>query len=185
MVSEKWQALKRWWSGLSLGSFPFRLPHLQVAWEELSANSILARYLGITAIPHLSVSWYARGGIVDGATLIGAGEQGREAIIPLERHTEWIRLVAAQLRVELENLSPKGLFNLPDALAAILPPAALQRPEAEAPDFSGLAETIANAIAALGEKEEGEPVIRVYLDGRQISDAVTKYQRNSLRMLGA
>ncbi len=185
LLSEKWQALKRWWSGLSLGSFPFRLPHLQVAWEELSANSILARYLGITAIPHLSVQWYARGGIVDGATLIGAGEQGREAIIPLERHTEWIRLVAIELKEQLESLSPSDSLLLPDALAAILPPAALQRSESETPDFSGLAETIANAIAALGEREEGEPVIRVYLDGRQLSDAVTKYQRRELRAIGA
>ena len=54
-----------------------------------------------------------------------------------------------------------------------------------APDYSGLAETIANAIAALGEREEGEPVIRVYLDGSQLSDAVTKYQRREQRMLGA
>ena len=185
LLSEKWQALKRWWSGLSLECFPFRLPHLQVAWEELSANSILARYLGITAIPHLSVQWYARGGIVDGATLIGAGEQGREAIIPLERHTEWIRMVAIELKEQLESLSPSGRLLLPDALAAILPPAALQRPEAEARDFSGLAETIANAIAALGEREEGEPVIRVYLDGKQLSDAVTKYQRRELRAIGA
>lgn len=36
------------------------------------------------SIPSLSVEWHASGGIVDGATLIGAGEAGREAIIPLE-----------------------------------------------------------------------------------------------------
>lgn len=35
-------------------------------------------------IPHLSVSWNALGGLVDGATLIGAGEAGTEAILPLE-----------------------------------------------------------------------------------------------------
>ena len=34
-------------------------------------------------VPQISVDWYARGGIVDGATLIGAGEQGPEAIVPL------------------------------------------------------------------------------------------------------
>lgn len=34
--------------------------------------------------PSLSVSWYAKGGIVDGATLIGAGEKGPEAIVPLD-----------------------------------------------------------------------------------------------------
>ncbi len=49
------------------------------------------------SIPHIGVSWYAKGGIVDGATLIGAGEAGREAIIPLERHTQWIDKVAERL----------------------------------------------------------------------------------------
>ena len=34
-------------------------------------------------IPHLSIDWKAKGGIVDGATLIGAGEKGAEAILPL------------------------------------------------------------------------------------------------------
>lgn len=36
-------------------------------------------------IPKLSVHWAAKGGIVDGATLIGAGEAGKEAIVPLDR----------------------------------------------------------------------------------------------------
>ena len=34
-------------------------------------------------IPSIGVEWYAKGGIVDGATLIGAGEAGAEAIVPL------------------------------------------------------------------------------------------------------
>ena len=34
--------------------------------------------------PDFSVSWAAQGGIVDGATLIGAGEKGAEAIVPLD-----------------------------------------------------------------------------------------------------
>ena len=38
-------------------------------------------------VPHLSVSWYAKGGIVDGPTVfggIGIGEAGPEAIVPLD-----------------------------------------------------------------------------------------------------
>ena len=41
-------------------------------------------------IPSLGISWYAKGGIVDGATLIGAGEAGKEAIVPLDPF--WKRL---------------------------------------------------------------------------------------------
>ena len=189
LVQGLWDDLRRWWHGLVLDRFTFRLPHLTVAWQELSANSILARYLGITAIPHLGVEWYARGGIVDGATLIGAGEQGKEAIIPLERHTEWIRMVAVELKAELEKLAPappQMIRMIPAAASAMVPYAATATPqnEMQAPDLSGLASTIARAIAELGDRPQPEQQIRVYLDGRQLSDAVTRYQRRNNRANG-
>ena len=189
MVHGLWDGLKSWWHGLTLGRFDFRLPHLTVTWQELGANSILARYLGITAIPHMGVEWYARGGIVDGATLIGAGEQGKEAIIPLERHTEWIHLVAVQLKEELAKLapaSPQLIRMIPAAASALVPYAATAAPAAgyEAPDLSGLATTIAQAIAEIGNRPQPEQQIRVYLDGRQLSDAVTRYQRRDNRANG-
>ena len=189
LVHGLWDALKNWWHGLTLGRFDFKLPHLTVTWQELGANSILARYLGITAIPHMGVEWYARGGIVDGATLIGAGERGKEAIIPLERHTEWIRLVAVQLKEELEKLMPPApqlIRMIPATASAMVPYAATvaPAPALEAPDLSGLADTIARAIAELGNRPQRDQEIRVYLDGRQLSDAVTKYQRRSDRSNG-
>ena len=190
LVHGLWDALKNWWHGLTLGRFDFKLPHLTVTWQELGANSILARYLGITAIPHMGVEWYARGGIVDGATLIGAGEQGREAIIPLERHTEWIRMVAVQLKEELEKLTPPALQlirMIPATASAMVPYAATvaPAPAPEAPDLSGLADTIARAIAELGNRPQRDQEIRVFLDGRQLSDAVTRYQRRDSRANGA
>ena len=189
VVHGLWEGLKTWWHGLSLGRFDFKLPHLTVTWQELGANSILARYLGITAIPHMGVEWYARGGIVDGATLIGAGEQGKEAIIPLERHTEWIRLVAEQLKEELAKLapaSPQLIRMIPAAASALVPYAATAAPAPayEPPDLSGLATTIAQAIAEIGNRPQPEQQIRVYLDGRQLSDAVTRYQRRENRANG-
>ena len=189
LVHGLWDALKNWWHGLTLGRFDFKLPHLTVTWQELGSNSILARYLGITAIPHMGVEWYARGGIVDGATLIGAGEQGREAIIPLERHTEWIRMVAVQLKEELEKLTPPApqlIRMIPATASAMVPYAATvaPAPAPEAPDLSGLADTIARAIAELGNRPQRDQEIRVFLDGRQLSDAVTRYQRRSDRSNG-
>ena len=185
LFHESIEGLKTWWSNLSFRGFHLSLPHLQVQWEMLNANSALARFLGINAVPHLSVQWYARGGIVNGATLIGAGEQGREAIVPLERHTEWIRMVAAELRAQLEALSPAqayALYPLPAAATgSLVPPAALQ--SESRPSLDGLADAIVNAITAL-QSDSPEPVIRIYLDGKQLSDAVTKYQRRSERAPG-
>ena len=122
---------------------------------------------------------------MNGATLIGAGEQGREAVIPLEKHTEWIRMVAAELRTQLEALGHShawALYPLPAAAAgSLIPPSALQ--SESRPNLDGLANTIAGAIASM-VSDSPEPVIRVYLDGKQLSDAVTKYQRRSKRAEG-
>ena len=185
LFHESIDGLKRWWSNLSFTGFHLSLPHLQVQWEYLNANSALARFLNISAVPHLSVQWYARGGIVNGTTLIGAGEAGKEAIIPLEKHTEWIRMVAAELRAQLEALGPShawALYPLPAAAAgSLIPPSALQ--SESRPNLDGLADAIVSAITAL-QSDSPEPVIRVYLDGKQISDAVTKYQRRSERAQG-
>ena len=56
--------------------------------------------------------------------------------------------------------------------------------DVEAPDLSGLADTIARAIAELGNRPQRDQEIRVYLDGRQLSDAVTRYQRRDSRANG-
>lgn len=57
-----------------------------------------------TALKMGSISFAARGGIVDSATLFGntmVGEAGREAIIPLENHTEWMDGVADRIAAKL------------------------------------------------------------------------------------
>lgn len=39
------------------------------------------------SVPHVSVNWYAKGGVFDGPSVVGVGEAGREAVIPLNRRT--------------------------------------------------------------------------------------------------
>lgn len=73
-----------------------KLPHLQLDWEPV--DNVVAKFFGVTAFPHLSVSWFAKGGILDGAqifgavgsSLLGGGEAGREAILPLDSNTGWM-----------------------------------------------------------------------------------------------
>lgn len=55
----------------------FELPHFKV-----SGGKAPYGIMGKGSLPKFSVSWYAKGGIVDGATLIGAGERGTELIWP-------------------------------------------------------------------------------------------------------
>lgn len=94
-----------------------RLPHLQVNWDPV--DNVLANFFGVTAFPRLSVSWYARGGILDGAqifgrmgnTLLGGGEAGREAVLPLDRNTEWMDQIAERV-VSLLGFLSDGDVNV-------------------------------------------------------------------------
>lgn len=45
----------------------------------------------------LEVPKFAKGGIVDSATIAMIGEQGKEAVVPLENNTEWMDKLAARL----------------------------------------------------------------------------------------
>ena len=77
-----------------------KVPHLSIDWQE--TGSAFARFFGGSAIPHINVPWYAKGGILDGAqifgrmgsSLLGGGEAGREAVLPLDRNTEWMDRIA-------------------------------------------------------------------------------------------
>ena len=77
-----------------------KLPHIQVDWVE--AGGVLSKFLGISHIPSLSVKWFAKGGILNGAqlfgragsTLLGGGEAGREAVLPLDSNTGWMDKIA-------------------------------------------------------------------------------------------
>lgn len=62
-----------------------KLPHFSV-----SGGKAPWGFGGMGSLPKVSVSWAAQGGLVDGATLIGAGEKGEEAIVPLDPF--WKRL---------------------------------------------------------------------------------------------
>ena len=72
------------WFPLSIGKIfsGLKLPHFGLSWSSKDFGP-----LGTVSYPTgLSVSWYAKGGIVDGATIlsgIGLGEAGPEAILPL------------------------------------------------------------------------------------------------------
>lgn len=91
-----------------------KLPHLSVTWEPVSG--ILAKVLGSASVPHFSVQWFAQGGILDGAqifgragnTLLGGGEAGREAVLPLDRNTGWMDELAQRLYVLITNTAGSG-----------------------------------------------------------------------------
>ena len=68
-----------------------KLPHIDWHWDSLG---------GVVSIPVFDgISWYAKGGVFDAATLIGIGEAGKEAALPLNRATysEMARGIVAEM----------------------------------------------------------------------------------------
>lgn len=61
---------------------------------------------GKGTLPSFKVHWAAKGGIVDGATLIGAGEKGKEAIVPLDPF--WNRMDS--MSVDIVNAISRGFM---------------------------------------------------------------------------
>lgn len=55
------------------------MPHFGITPEGWKIGDLLKG-----SIPHLSIDWYARGGVFTGASLIGVGEAGNEAVVPLQ-----------------------------------------------------------------------------------------------------
>lgn len=167
-LQSAFDGIKRWWSGLSLGAFDFKTPHLSVVWEDIPSDSILARFLGFTAIPHIGVDWYAKGGIVDGATLIGAGEVGKEAIIPLERNTEWISKVAAEMNSQMAKRDTLSAYENGGIEAAL--------ENANDGVINAIFAVGAQVVQAMAENNRGGEI-----DWREVAKKVTKAQNQMAR----
>ena len=86
-----------------------KLPHIRV--DNFSLNPVDWVQNGV---PKLWIEWAATGGLVDGATLIGAGEAGREAIVPLENRNAMQPFATAVS----EDLQDNGTFA--DILAVLV-----------------------------------------------------------------
>lgn len=87
---------------------PFRfLSGLKIPKISISGGKIPFGIGGKGQKPSISVSWGARGGIIDSSTLIGigAGEAGKEALLPLERNTGWMDTLA-------ERINSGNTFNI-------------------------------------------------------------------------
>lgn len=81
-------------------NFEWSLPKIKLPHFSISGKFSLDP----PSIPHISVEWYQRGGIFDKPTLFpfsggvgGLGENGAEAIVPLEKNTQWMNVLAEKL----------------------------------------------------------------------------------------
>lgn len=93
----------------SFFNFDWSLPKIKLPHFNISGSFSLMP----PRIPSFSVDWYARGGVFNSPSIIGVGEAGQEAVMPLERNTGWISILAQKLAERMPtNNAPTG-YSLP------------------------------------------------------------------------
>ena len=93
-IGEKIDAVKAFFD------FEWKIPHIPLPhFQAVGEWSLIP-----PTFPDYQISWYAKGGIVDCASLIGAGERGAEAIMPLENNTGWMDAIADRLSARIGQL---------------------------------------------------------------------------------
>ena len=108
-ISDKIAAAKDSVSGVldtikGLFNFNFTMPHIPKPSFGITPEGWKVGDLLKGSIPKLSIKWNAVGGVFDsptivpyGNTLQGLGEAGAEAIVPLEKNTKWLDVIADKL----------------------------------------------------------------------------------------
>lgn len=133
-------------------NFNWKLPHIPLPHFSISGRFSLMP----PSVPHIGIDWYAKGGVFDTPTLFnyagglgGLGEAGAEAIVPLERNTEWLDKIA-------ERLSQKSSGSNSDMLLR---------------EQNRLLQKILDRTG-------------IYIDGKELANAVSKRQRQEQRAMG-
>ena len=98
-------AIKGFFSGMKLSLPKIKLPHFKVT-GKLSISP--------PSVPKLSISWYKLGGVFDNPTMFGygngmlggLGEDGAEAVVPLEKNTQWLDRLASMLNEKMGGNTP-------------------------------------------------------------------------------
>lgn len=76
-------------------SFDFELPHIKLPHFTITPKGWKFKDLLKGKIPKLGIDWYAKGGIFNNPSVIGVGEAGSEAVVPLDKFWKKLDAIAA------------------------------------------------------------------------------------------
>ncbi len=74
----------------SFFDFDFKLPEIKLPHFGIEPEGWRLRDLLEGEIPRLGIEWYAKGGIFKSPSVVGVGEAGPEAVLPIEKLTEML-----------------------------------------------------------------------------------------------
>lgn len=83
------------------GKFSVKIPKISVSWGWAEKMGVKVPW------PNFGLSWYAQGGYVNGPQIIGAGEKGRELILPTENR-KFLQPFAEAIAHNLAAMAPAG-----------------------------------------------------------------------------
>ena len=91
-------------------NFSWSLPHLKMPHLTITGSFSIAP----PSVPKFSISWYEKGGVFDNTTLFGfgngllggLGENGAEAVVPLENNLGWLDKLAGMLSERMGGGTP-------------------------------------------------------------------------------
>ena len=93
--------------------FSWSLPKPRIPTFQVSGGQAPWGFGGKGSLPRISIGWNALGGIFDAPTLFGygnglqgIGEDGAEAVVPLEKNTKWMNVLAERLSALMGGNTP-------------------------------------------------------------------------------